>query len=42
MKLHLHKEEEAYLPLLDQRLTQDGATRMFEPMEPAATKGKGV
>ncbi len=42
VKLHFHKEEEAYLPLLDQRLTQDAATRMFEAMEAAAREAKGV
>ena len=42
VKLHFHKGEDAYLPLLDQRLTQNGATRMFEAMETAVTKGKGV
>jgi Hemerythrin HHE cation binding domain len=42
VELHFHKEEEAYLPLLDQRLTQGDATRMFEAMEAAATKAKGV
>lgn len=39
--LHFHKEEEAYLPLLDQRLTPDGARGMFEAMEAAARKAKG-
>jgi iron-sulfur cluster repair protein YtfE (RIC family) len=42
VKLHFRKEEEVFLPLLDQQLTQDGATRMFEAMEAAARKAKGA
>lgn len=41
VQLHFHKEEEAYLPLLDERLTQAEATRMFEAMEAAARAARG-
>ena len=34
--LHFAKEEEIYLPLLDERLTPDAAARMFAELEEAA------
>ena len=40
VKLHLAKEEEIYLPLLDARLTPDEARDMFEAMETAAKEAK--
>ena len=40
--LHFHKEEEVYLPLLDRQLTPEEARGMFEAMEAAAKKAKGV
>lgn len=40
VKLHFAKEEEVYLPILDQRLTPEAATEMFEHMEAAAHKAK--
>ncbi|HEY5982607.1 MAG TPA: hemerythrin domain-containing protein [Anaerolineales bacterium] len=40
VKLHFAKEEEVYLPILDQRLTPEAATEMFERMEAAAHKAK--
>ena len=40
IKLHLAKEEEIYLPLLDARLTPDEAREMFEAMETAAKEAK--
>ncbi len=35
LKLHFAKEEEVYLPLLDERLTPDEAHQMFEAMDQA-------
>ena len=40
IKLHLAKEEEIYLPLLDARLTPDEAQEMFDAMETAAKEAK--
>lgn len=42
VKLHFHKEEVAYLPLLDQKLTPEAARAMFEAMEAAAARAKKV
>ena len=40
LKVHFAKEEEVYLPILDQRLTPEAAQEMFEAMEHAAHKAK--
>jgi iron-sulfur cluster repair protein YtfE (RIC family) len=40
VKVHFAKEEEVYLPILDQRLTPEAAQEMFEAMEEAAQKAK--
>ena len=40
VKLHFAKEEEVYLPILDQRLTPESAQEMFEAMEDAAHKAQ--
>ena len=40
VKVHFAKEEEVYLPILDQRLTPEAAQEMFEAMEDAAHKAK--
>ncbi len=40
LKVHFAKEEEVYLPILDQRLTPESAHEMFENMEAAAHKAK--
>jgi iron-sulfur cluster repair protein YtfE (RIC family) len=40
VKVHFAKEEEVYLPILDQRLTPESAQEMFEAMEDAARKAK--
>jgi iron-sulfur cluster repair protein YtfE (RIC family) len=40
VKVHFAKEEEVYLPILDQRLTPAAAQEMFEAMEDAARKAK--
>ena len=40
VKVHFAKEEEVYLPILDQRLTPEAAQEMFEAMEHAAHKAK--
>ena len=40
VKVHFAKEEEVYLPILDQRLTPESAQEMFEAMETAAHKAK--
>ncbi len=42
VKVHFAKEEEVYLPILDQRLSADEAHRMFEAMEAAAKEAKGA
>ena len=39
-KVHFAKEEEVYLPILDQRLTPESAQEMFEAMEAAAHTAK--
>src|SRR5512143_3408304 len=38
--VHFAKEEEVYLPILDQRLTPQSALEMFEAMEAAAHEAK--
>ena len=40
VKVHFVKEEEVYLPILDQRLTPESAQEMFEAMETAAHNAK--
>ncbi len=40
VKLHFAKEEEVYLPILDQRLTPETAHQMFAAMESAAHQAK--
>jgi len=40
VKVHFAKEEEIYLPILDQRLTPESAQEMFEAMEDAAHRAK--
>ena len=40
VKVHFAKEEEVYLPILDQRLTPEAADEMFERMEAAAHEAK--
>lgn len=40
VKVHFAKEEEVYLPILDQRLTPESAQEMFESMEAAAHEAK--
>ena len=40
LKLHFAKEEEVYLPILDQRLSAEAAREMFENMEAAAQRAK--
>jgi iron-sulfur cluster repair protein YtfE (RIC family) len=40
LKLHLAKEEEIYLPLLETKLTAEEAHAMFEKMEAAAHEAK--
>lgn len=40
--VHLVKEEEVYLPLLDAHLTVDKAQRLFEAMERVAQEAKHV
>ena len=40
VKVHFAKEEEVYLPILDQRLTPEAAQEMFERMEAAAHEAK--
>ena len=40
VKIHFAKEEEVYLPILDQRLTPESAQEMFEAMEAAAHAAK--
>jgi len=41
VKVHFAKEEEVYLPLLDERLPASDARAMFEAMEQAAAEAKG-
>lgn len=40
VKVHFAKEEEVYLPILDDRLSLDAAKEMFEAMEKAASDAK--
>lgn len=40
VKVHFAKEEEVYLPLLDERLSPDEAQHLFEDMEAAAKEAK--
>jgi iron-sulfur cluster repair protein YtfE (RIC family) len=40
VKVHFAKEEEVYLPILDERLSPDEAQEMFEAMENAAGQAK--
>lgn len=40
VKVHFAKEEEIYLPILDQHLTPASATELFKSMEAAAHKAK--
>lgn len=42
VKVHFAKEEEVYLPILDERLSPESAREMFEAMEEAAHKAKDV
>ena len=42
LKLHFAKEEEVYLPILDQRLTPESAQEMFEKLEAAAHAAKAA
>ncbi len=42
VKVHFAKEEEVYLPILDQRLTPEAAQEMFDAMEDAANKAKAA
>jgi len=40
VKVHFAKEEEVYLPILDQRLTPESAKEMFKALEAAAHAAK--
>ncbi len=40
LKLHFAKEEEVYLPILDQRLTVESARELFVNLEAAAERSK--
>ena len=40
VKVHFAKEEEVYLPILDERLSPEEAQEMFETMETAASHAK--
>ncbi|HSL45673.1 MAG TPA: hemerythrin domain-containing protein [Anaerolineales bacterium] len=40
VKVHFAKEEEVYLPLLEERLSPEEASEMFEAMERAASQAK--
>ena len=42
VKVHFAKEEEVYLPILEERLTPEEARKMFEAMETAAAHAKHV
>jgi iron-sulfur cluster repair protein YtfE (RIC family) len=42
VRLHLAKEEEIYVPLLDEQLGQDEASRLVEAMEAAAAAAARV
>jgi iron-sulfur cluster repair protein YtfE (RIC family) len=40
--LHFAKEEEVYLPIVDEHLTADEASALFREMEAAATEARAV
>jgi hypothetical protein len=40
VKVHFAKEEEVYLPILEERLSPEEAKEMFEAMENAAVHAK--
>ena len=40
VKVHFAKEEEVYLPILEERMTAEEATTMFQAMENAASHAK--
>jgi iron-sulfur cluster repair protein YtfE (RIC family) len=40
VKVHFAKEEEVYLPILEERLTEEEAAKMFNAMEDAARRAK--
>ena len=40
VKVHFAKEEEVYLPILEERMTPEEATKMFQAMENAASHFK--
>lgn len=42
VKVHFAKEEEVYLPILEERLSPDQAQEMFEAMERAAGEAKSI
>ena len=42
VKVHFAKEEEVYLPILEERLTPEEAKEMFEAMEQAASRAKSA
>jgi iron-sulfur cluster repair protein YtfE (RIC family) len=42
VSVHFAKEEDIYLPILDEKLDETGAREMFEAMEAAATAAKHV
>ena len=42
VKVHFAKEEEVYLPILEERLTAEEASKMFDAMENAASHAKHV
>ena len=40
VKVHFAKEEEVYIPILEERMTAEETTKMFEAMEDAASHAK--
>lgn len=42
VKVHFAKEEEVYLPILEERLSPEEAREMFEAMERAAGQAKSA
>lgn len=42
VKVHFAKEEEVYLPILEERLSPEAAKEMFEAMENAASRAKNA
>lgn len=40
VKVHFAKEEEVYLPILEERMTEEEAAKMFQAMENAASHAK--